>query len=94
MKFRGINLLTRNIKYEAINPSLGKTAVDECGRRARSERKEVHREVAEKREGRIHKMDQSRIGEVDKVDDPLEGVWGGGRWEDEKSGRVAGGKMR
>ena len=44
MKFRGINPLTRNIKYEAINPSLGKTAVDECGRRARSER---HREVAE-----------------------------------------------
>lgn len=37
MKFRGINLLTRNIKYEAINPSLGKTAVDECGRRARSD---------------------------------------------------------
>ena len=75
MKFRGINPLTRNIKYEAINPSLGKTAVDECGRRARS------REVAEKREGRINKMDQSRTGEVDvdKVDDQLEGVWGGGR---------------
>ena len=94
MKFRGINLLTRNIKYEAINPSLGKTAVDECGRRARSERKEVHREVAEKREGRINKMDQSRTGEVDvdKVDDQLEGVWGGGRWGDEKPGRVSGGK--
>lgn len=91
MKFRGINPLTRNIKYEAINPSLGKTAVDECGRRARSER---HREVAEKREGRINKMDQSRTGEVDvdKVDDQLEGVWGGGRWGDEKPGRVSGGK--
>ena len=91
MKFRGINPLTRNIKYEAINPSLGKTAVDESGRRARSER---HREVAEKREGRINKMDQSRTGEVDvdKVDDQLEGVWGGGRWGDEKPGRVSGGK--
>ena len=41
-------------------------------------------------------MDPRRIGEVDvdEVDDPLEEVWGGGRWEDEKSGRVAGGKMR
>ena len=41
-----------------------------------------------------NKMDQSRTGEVDvdKVDDQLEGVWGGGRWGDEKPGRVSGGK--
>ena len=39
-------------------------------------------------------MDQSRTGEVDvdKIDDQLEGVWGGGRWGDEKPGRVSGGK--
>ena len=29
---------------------------------------------------------------IDKVDDRLEGVWGDGRWGDEKPGRVSGGK--